>query len=452
MYPILFEIYGFSVLSYLVIVIAAIVSTILLIKYYEIPRPKSKGYYPDNLDRYIIEILLVALLFTIIGARLGYVITNWHLYADNPLRILAIWRGGLAFHGALLIAVPAAVVHSYFRHISPGNLLDTVIPYICLAYALGRLGCFLNGCCYGQVTEMPWGLIYPTVDSQLRHPTQLYSAAAALTIFLILFLMRRKIYPNGVIFAWFLILIGSYRFVVEFFRVRIYLLGIISLAQLISIALVFTGLIFLVIILKKWRVNLSKKYILLFFITVLLAITLTGCMEEPRSQDLKMFWGIHEQVSGFEDLQREPEGITLEYLDQDTIRLRWQVDNKYILPISATADKELHSIRYLGSEIPSSLAVEWLDPHNRIWYGLDQIPGDMIKLIIEKQNDFFDIDFGPPQGAEFREDMFRVIWFRITPTVTGEFSFRIFGYQFEENTDPDDNRVSNIITLKAVVE
>jgi len=253
--PILFTINDYSVRSYLVIILAAILLAFLLIRYYEIPYLKARNLCPDSIDRYNGEALFVTLVFIVIGARLGFVITNWQLYGDDPLRILALWRGGLAFHGGLVAALIAIAIHSRIRHVPLGKLLDLAVPYVSLAYAVARVGCFLNGCCHGHVTDLPWGLVYPAIDGAARHPTQLYSAAAALFIAVVLFYIHRKNYPEGITFAWFLILFGCYRFLVEFFRTGEVLLGLFSLAQVVSVVMIIFGLTLLLFFKrkKKWR-------------------------------------------------------------------------------------------------------------------------------------------------------------------------------------------------------
>lgn len=250
MMPVLFTLGDFPVPTYLVIVAAAITMAVLLIRYYEIPRLKAMGRCPPAIIKYNGEALLIAVIFTVIGARLGYVVTNWHLYSDNLINILALLRGGFAYHGALILVPPAVALHAAIRRIPVGILLNLAIPYVALAYGVGRLACFFNGCCYGKVTEMPWGLVCPAVDSLPRHSTQLYAAAASLVIFLVLLDMnRRKVLgaanTGGVTFAWFLILHGSYRFGVEFFRAGEVYLAHLTLAQVVSLMIILTGTGFL---------------------------------------------------------------------------------------------------------------------------------------------------------------------------------------------------------------
>jgi len=191
-------------------------------------------------------------------------------------------------------------------------------------------------------------------------------------------------------------------------------------------------------------------------ITILLLVipfsfAASGCQpEEVVEKPVTMTWGIPEEVTAFENLQREPQGLELEQPDKDTLQVTWKVGESYILPISATSGRELAAVRYQGSGIPDYLDLEWLDPRQELWFPIEDVPEERVKAIIEKDNDYLNVDFGPPEGADFDEDMTRLIWFRITPAGTGQFEFAIFGYQFEEG-EPEEARISNVLTLEAEV-
>ncbi len=197
---------------------------------------------------------------------------------------------------------------------------------------------------------------------------------------------------------------------------------------------------------------MSKKLLLLFLSLVMLGILISGCEEEVPPQYITMRWGIPEEIEGFPGLKRQPQGLEVEHVGEDTLQVLWQTGESYILPISATADQALEGVRYRGQNIPTHLELEWLDPWEEEWYPVEAVPEDRIKAVIEKENGLFTIDFGPPEGADFEEGMNRVIWFRITPTEPAEFAFNIFGYLPDNNGEPSANRVSNILTLQAEVE
>ncbi len=195
----------------------------------------------------------------------------------------------------------------------------------------------------------------------------------------------------------------------------------------------------------------NKGLLVLSMILVIpLALVFIGCEEEVTERPVNMSWGIPDQVTAFEALQREPQGLEVEYVDEETLQVTWEKGESYILPISATSDRALPGVRYQGSGIPDHLELDWLDPRQEVWFPLEEIPEERVKAVIEPKNDHFLIDFGPPGGADFEEDMTRLIWFRITPTAGDQFEFEIFGYQIEEGS-PGEARVSNILTLQAEV-
>ena len=194
-----------------------------------------------------------------------------------------------------------------------------------------------------------------------------------------------------------------------------------------------------------------RSWVLLVMPVILLAgILVGGCQVEEDPQHLNMRWGIPEEVTGFEGLEREPQGEEVTKINQDQLEVVWRPGESYILPISSTANKELEAVRYYGENIPSTLEVDWLDPHERQWYPLEEIPQEKIHAEIEQENQLLTIDFGPPQGANFEEDMTRVIWFRLTPQKIEEWEMEIHGYLWEEES-PDRQQISNPIKLEAEV-
>ncbi len=200
--------------------------------------------------------------------------------------------------------------------------------------------------------------------------------------------------------------------------------------------------------LKKRLIPLS---VILFACITWFLLSACEVEEEAAPGPVTMAWGIPEEVTAFEGLQREPQGVEVEYKNDAILEVVWEAGESYILPITATSDEELIGVRYRGSNIPDHLELEWLEPFEEQWYPIEEIPLDRVKAVIERDNDHLLVDFGPPEGADFDEGMNRFIWFRVTPMVTGEFKFDIFGYQMEEE-DPGEARVSNILELEAVVK
>ncbi len=215
---------------------------------------------PDKgIDRdHFMEISIIAIILAIIGSRIAFVVSYWDYFQGGPWwRAFAFRDGGLIFYGGFFAALLGALVYCRYRRISFFNVMDLATPFIALGYGITRVGCFLNGCCYGQHTDGPWGVIFPVLDSGLRHPTQLYSSFAALFIFIILRLVRPYSYFNGFLFFLFMVLYGIYRFVVEFYRVDPNVLGPLSLAQLVALAMIAAGAFVLI-----WKKKSEEEKIL----------------------------------------------------------------------------------------------------------------------------------------------------------------------------------------------
>lgn len=151
----------------------------------------------------------------VIGARLFYILLNHTFFLEHPEEIIMIQNGGLAWQGGLILGFIIGVMFVKKRKLSLSLVLDLAAPYLALGQAIGRIGCFFNGCCYGK--EVSWGIYFPVHDAHL-HPTQLYLAGGLFIIFLILKRYQRFSEIKGLVFASYLILVSSLRFVVEFFR------------------------------------------------------------------------------------------------------------------------------------------------------------------------------------------------------------------------------------------
>jgi phosphatidylglycerol:prolipoprotein diacylglycerol transferase len=185
-------------------------------------------FYADRekIDRQnILDLSILTIISAIAGARLFYVIGQWDYYRSNPLEIVMVQNGGLVYLGGLLCSIAAVYCYGRAKKIPLLKLFDAATPGTALGYAIGRIGCFLNGCCFGLPTKLPWGVVFPKgslaeaycADVPL-HPTQLYSSLAMLLACLVLaWLYRRKKFDGQIIFLG-LIFYSLYRFVVEFFR------------------------------------------------------------------------------------------------------------------------------------------------------------------------------------------------------------------------------------------
>lgn len=163
----------------------------------------------------ILDLVFWTVIGGIAGARLFYVVLNYPFFAGHPDEIIMIQKGGLAWQGGLVLGTAAGVLFIRKRKLFLPGMLDLLAPYLALGQSIGRIGCFLNGCCFGK--EVAWGVYFPVHGAYL-HPTQLYLAGGLFIIFLILKRYQKFSQIPGLVFASYLILASSLRFGVEFFR------------------------------------------------------------------------------------------------------------------------------------------------------------------------------------------------------------------------------------------
>jgi phosphatidylglycerol:prolipoprotein diacylglycerol transferase len=195
----------------------------------------------ENLYFYLIIGLMV-------GARLGYVLFyDLKIYLTDPLEILAIWHGGMSFHGGLIGVLIVGILFSWKNKKSFWRIADLIIVTAPIGLGLGRIGNFINGELYGRVTQIPWGMIFPKGGPFPRHPSQLYeSALEGGVLFLILWLIKDKKLPVGGLLALFLFLYGVFRFSIEFFREPDAHLGFVfgpfTMGQVLTVFMIVGGI------------------------------------------------------------------------------------------------------------------------------------------------------------------------------------------------------------------
>ena len=194
-----------------------------------------------------VDSLIVYLVIgTVLGARLFEVLFyNPSFYFGNPLEVLAVWHGGLSFHGGLIGAMLASYIFCRKYNIDYLELADIVSIPLAFGLFLGRIANFINGELYGYETSLPWAVKFQGADG-FRHPTQIYEALKNLFIFFILFNLKDKKYKKGTLFFIFITLYGLLRFFIEFLKVpESYLLGLPT-GQLFSILMFLIGGIYLI--------------------------------------------------------------------------------------------------------------------------------------------------------------------------------------------------------------
>jgi phosphatidylglycerol:prolipoprotein diacylglycerol transferase len=195
----------------------------------------------------IADLVFALAVGLIVGARLGYALFyNASYYFANPFKVFAVWEGGMSFHGGLIGTIIAALYFSYKKKIGFFQIADMITPAAPIGLGLGRLGNFINGELYGRVTDVPWGIVFPTGGSQPRHPSQLYEAILeGPVLFLILWMIRRSKAPAGVLLWVFIACYGLFRTFVELFREPDqqlgFLFGTFTMGQLLSIPLFILG-------------------------------------------------------------------------------------------------------------------------------------------------------------------------------------------------------------------
>ena len=167
---------------------------------------------------------LVIMIFGILGARLVHVIFEYpDYYIEHPFDIFLLYQGGFVFYGGFLFAFLGCLIFIKYRKDKLTVWMDFFTPIISLGYALGRIGCFLGGCCYGRPSSVPWAVIFSSdvvaPGNISLHPTQLYLSGSEFIIFaLILFSEKKKFFPKGSIFYFWLLLHSISRLIIEPFR------------------------------------------------------------------------------------------------------------------------------------------------------------------------------------------------------------------------------------------
>ncbi len=214
--PVVVEILGREIRWYgILFALGFVVGHYLMTKIFEI----------ENIDIKNLDALTYYMIFsTVIGARLGHCFFyEPEYYLANPAEIIAIWKGGLASHGAAIGILLALWLYSRSRPEQPFLwVVDRIVITVAFAGVCIRLGNLMNHEIIGKPTDVPWAFIFKLVDDQPRHPSQLYEAICYAFIFLFLYRLYFQKYttqtPQGLLFGWFLVLIFGVRILVEFLK------------------------------------------------------------------------------------------------------------------------------------------------------------------------------------------------------------------------------------------
>jgi len=207
MHPEICRLGPFTIFSYgLMLVLAFFVSTFLCAA-----QAKKESMNPET----IFNLLFTVFIFGIIGCRVFYVLINLPFYLDNPREIIMLQHGGMAWFGGLIFGSISALLFIRKEKLDFLKTADLIVPFIALGQSIGRIGCLLNGCCFGRESQA--GLYFAIFDKVLI-PTQLYSSLLLLLIFCILRWMQKSKHPAGQILYSYLFFYSFKRLGIEFLR------------------------------------------------------------------------------------------------------------------------------------------------------------------------------------------------------------------------------------------
>jgi len=245
--PILVEVGSFTIRWYGLLIASAVLIGVTLSQ----NLAKRRGVEPDLLGDLAIWLVVGA----IPCARLYYVLFEWKNYVGHPEEIIAIWKGGIAIHGAILGGLVAALIFARLQRISFWQLTDLVAPSLILGQAIGRWGNFFNSEAFGRPTNLPWKLLIPLnrrppeyTQFEYFHPTFLYESLWDIGVFALLLTVFFRGLPGkpqlklGTIFLVYLVTYSLGRFWIEGLRTDSLMLGSLRIAQVVSLVEIAIGL------------------------------------------------------------------------------------------------------------------------------------------------------------------------------------------------------------------
>ncbi len=218
MHPVLFSVFGKEIYSYGVMAALGFLAAILTWNWMARREQRPPGFTSD--------LGFWLMLSGIVGSRLAYVAAKWTLYRGNLLGIVRIDQGGLIFYGGFLLACVALALFARLHRLPLWHAADFAIPGLAIGHAFGRIGCFLNGCCYGRPAgPAGGGIAYPPVCEPGRlfpdvplYPVQLIESAGLILIWLALLFAYARRKKDGSVFALYLVLYPPVRFLLEYLR------------------------------------------------------------------------------------------------------------------------------------------------------------------------------------------------------------------------------------------
>ncbi len=245
MLPVLVELGPIRVYSYgLMLVVAFLTATWLASRAARRLPERSRAVSAEG----VVDLTCCMLLGGVVGARVFYVWRYWEVFSQFPSEIFALWRGGLIWYGGFFGAYAGEWLYVKAQRLVPMRVADQIIPYGALGHAIGRFGCFLNGCCYGKPTTAWWGVVFSGREGSVI-PTQLFEMGGLLLLVVVLRRLQRPRWLDrpGRVFSVYLMGYGVLRFGLEMLRGdQTTSWAGMTLQQMISLGLIATGLILFV--------------------------------------------------------------------------------------------------------------------------------------------------------------------------------------------------------------
>ncbi len=235
MHPVLLQLGNFKVYSWgFMLAIAAIVAILGIRRVFD-----REGHDRDM----VLDMVVLMVVFGLLGGRIAYILFyEWSEFLTDPVIFFSPGFSGLIWYGAFAGGLLAFLGYIWRKDLDFWEMADIYAPYLALGYALVRIGCFLNGCCYGLPTGSGLGVVFPDVDHQLRHPTQLYSTGLNFLLFLYLFWLWERRKFSGQVFIAYLMGYSLYRFIIEFFRFSLINYGPFTLGQVYTVFMLLAAL------------------------------------------------------------------------------------------------------------------------------------------------------------------------------------------------------------------
>lgn len=256
--PIIFEIGFFAIRWYGLLISSSVLIGVALSQWLA-----KKRQVDPNL---MADLVIWLVISSIPCARLYYVIFEWQQYAQNPGDIIAIWKGGIAIHGAIIGGTLAAIIFARLNKVSVWQLADLIVPSLTLGQAIGRWGNFFNSEAFGSPTNLPWKLYIPVnhrpltyINEEYFHPTFLYESIWNILVFFLLLsifffgLKHRYKIQVGTLSLVYLITYSFGRFWIEVLRTDSLMLGSLKIAQVISLVMIGLGIFGLIWLYKAKR-------------------------------------------------------------------------------------------------------------------------------------------------------------------------------------------------------